>query len=424
MGKRVICLIVTTFLSVALFSQEMNNLQESFLEAEYFFMNEDYSDALPAYLKLYEKMPENANLAFRIGVCYLNIQGKKSLSVSYLEAAAKNISAKHKEGTITQITAPYDALFELGTAYRINYQFDKAKDTFMKYEATLLPDDTENIEFINHEIKVCEIAKNLIAKPVDFTIENLGNLFNDEKSNFNPVISADGKSFAHMVSLKFYDAIMFSRQVNGKWSAPINISPDLQSDGDFYISCLSADGKILFLSRDDNFNSDLYYSVFDGTKWNKCIKLNKNINTKDWESHAFISDDGNYLIFASDRTGGFGGLDLYISRKEKGDWGPAVNLGPEINTPFNEDRPFLINGGKTLFFASQDHNNIGGYDIFRSDMQPNGLWNKPQNLGYPLNTPDDNIFFMPVGNGRSGFISVYRDSDGLGKEDIYKITFK
>jgi tetratricopeptide (TPR) repeat protein len=424
MASKIICLIVISLFSTGLFSQETKILQESFLEAEYFFMKQDYSDALPTYLQLYEKMPDNSNLAFRIGVCYLNVAGKKNLSMSYLEAAVKNISAKHKEGTISQIAAPYEALFELGNAYRINYQFDKAKDAYMKYEATLLPGDTENINFINKEIKVCDNAKNLIAKPVDFTAENMGNIFNDEKSNFSPVISADGKSFAFMVSLKFYDAIMFTRLVNGKWSVPINISPDLQSDGDIYISCLSADGKMLLLSRDDNFTSDLYYSTFDGTKWSKSLKLNKNINTKNWESHAFISEDGNYLIFASDRPGGFGGLDLYISRKENGDWGAAVNLGPEINSPFNEDRPFLINNGKTLFFASQDHNNIGGYDIFRSDMQANGLWNKPQNLGYPFNTPDDNIFFMPTGNGKSGFISLYRDSDGFGREDIYRITFK
>lgn len=424
MANKIICLIVTSLFSIGLFSQETKILQESFLDAEYFFMKQDYSDALPTYLQLYDKMPDNANLAFRIGVCYLNIAGKKNLSMSYLEAAVKNISAKHKEGTISQVTAPYEALFELGNAYRINYQFDKAKDSYMKYQATLLAGDTENINFINKEIKVCDNAKTLIAKPVDFTIENMGNIFNDEKSNFNPVISADGKSFAFMVSLKFYDAIMFSRLVNGKWSVPVNISPDLQSDGDLYISCLSADGKLLFLSRDDNFNSDLYYSTFDGTKWSKTIKLNKNINTKNWESHAFISEDGNFLIFASDKPGGFGGLDLYISRKVNGDWGAAVNLGTEINSPFNEDRPFLINNGKTLFFASQNHNNIGGYDIFRSDMQANGLWSKPQNLGYPLNTPDDNIFFMPTGNGKSGFISIYHDSDGFGREDIYKITFK
>ena len=424
MSKKIVCLVVTMFFSLVLLSQDVKKLQDSFLEAEYFFMNQNYSDALPAYLQLYEKMPESANLAFRIGVCYLNIAGKKNLSVKYLEAASKNISAKHKEGTLTQVAAPYDALFELGNAYRINYQFDKAKNAYMKYEETLLPDDKENINFIDHEIKVCDNAKNLISKPVDFTLENVGNLFNDEKSNYNPVISANGKSFAYMVSLKFYNAIMFSRLVNGKWSIPVNISPDLQTDGDVFISCLSSDGKMLFLSMSDKYNSDLYYSTFDGTKWSKIVKLNKNINTKAWESHAFISEDGNSLVFASDRPGGFGGLDIYISKNENGDWGPAVNSGPEINTPFNEDRPFLINNGRTLFFASQDHNNIGGYDIFKSEMQPNGIWSSPQNLGYPLNTPDDDIFFMPVGNGKSGYISVFREGNGFGREDIYKVTFK
>jgi Tol biopolymer transport system component len=268
------------------------------------------------------------------------------------------------------------------------------------------------------------MAKNLIARPIAYTEENIGELFNDEKANFNPLISADGKSFAFMVSLKFYDAVMFSKLVDGKWTGPINITPELQSDGDFYISCLSADGKLLFLSKDDNYNSDIYSSSFDGISWTKTVKLNKNINTKYWESHGFISETGDKIIFASDRPGGFGGLDLYVSLKVNGDWGTAVNLGPEINTQFNEDRPFLINNGKTIFFSSQGHENIGGYDLFRSDLQSNSLWSKPKNLGYPINTPDDNIFFMPVGDGKVGYYSVFKESGGLGKEDIYKITLK
>ena len=157
------------------------------------------------------------------------------------------------------MAAPYDALYDLGKAYRINFRFDKAKETFTKYSATLFPDDHENIDFIKHEIEVCDMAKDIIAKPVAYSEENIGDLFNDEKDNFNPLISADGKSFAFMVSLKFYDAVMFSRLVNGKWSCPVNITPELQSDGDFYISCLSADGKILFLSKDDNYNSDIIF---------------------------------------------------------------------------------------------------------------------------------------------------------------------
>jgi hypothetical protein len=424
MIKKAICLIVTVFLSFSVFAQENKSQQDSFLEAEFFLMNEDYSDALTYYLQLYEKLPDNYNLAHCIGVCYLNIPGKKNLSVSYLETASKNMSAKHKEGTINEMSAPYEALYDLGKAYRINYKFDKAKEAFIRYSQTLLPDDHENRDFIDHEIKVCDMAKDLISKPIAYSEENVGDLFNDEKSNFNPLISADGKSFAYMVSLKFYDAVMLSRLINGKWSAPINITPELQADGDLFISCLSADGNILLLSKDDDFNSDIYSSTFDGKSWTKIVKLNKNINTKYWESHGFISENGNQMIFASDRPGGFGGLDLYISLKVKGDWGPAINLGPEINTQFNEDRPFLINNGKTLFFSSQGHDNIGGYDLFRSDLQSNTLWSKPKNLGYPINTPDDNIFFMPTNDGKAGYYSVFKESGGFGKEDIYKITLK
>jgi tetratricopeptide (TPR) repeat protein len=424
MSKIAVCLVVTTVFSISVFAQDNKSVQDSFLEAEYFLMNGDYSDALTYYLPLYEKFPDNANLAYCIGVCYLNIQGKKNLSIDYLETATKNMSAKHKEGSLKQTSAPYDALYNLGKAYRINYMFDKAKETYQKYLGTLLPDDHENQDFVKHEIEVCDMAKELIAKPVQYTEENIGELFNDEKANFNPLISADGKSFAYMVSLKFYDAVMFSRLIDGKWTAPINITPDLQADGDIYISCLSANGKLLFLSKSENDNSDIYMSTFDGSKWSKIVKLNKNINTKYWESHGFISESGDQLIFASDRPGGFGGLDLYISKKVDGDWGPPVNIGPEINTQFNEDRPFLVNNGKTLFFSSQGHENMGGYDIFRSDLQSNGLWSVPSNLGYPLNTPDDNFFFMPVGNGHSGYYAIYKNLGGFGKEDIYKITLK
>ncbi len=404
--------------------QDIKPLQDIFTEAEYFFVSDDYQDALPYYLQLYEKLPDNANIAYRIGVCYMNINGKKNLSVEFLEKAARNIAAKHKEGTISQVSAPYDVLFDLAKAYLINNRFDDAGEAFKKYAGTLLPDDNENRNFINQEIKACETAKEMIAKPVSLRIENLGEPFNDEKPNFNPVISADGKTFAFMVSLKFYDAIMLSRLVDGKWTTPVNMTPELQSDGDMFISCLSADGKILFLSKDDNFNSDIYKSTFDGIAWGPNVKLNKNINTKYWESHGFVSVDGNKLIFASDRPGGYGGLDLYTSVKVNGDWGPAINLGPEINTPFNEDRPFLANNGKSLFFSSQGHINMGGYDLFRSDLQPDNRWSQPVNMGFPLNTTDDNIYFMPLENGKSGYCSIFDEKGGYGDEDIYKVTFR
>ena len=183
MRKRIFaCFISSAILCCSLHAQDdIVQLQEHFLEAEYFFLNEDYQDALPCYLQLYEKIPDNGNIAYRIGACYLNITGRKNLAIDYLEKASKNLSAKIKEGSITEYSAPYDALYELGKAYLINYQLDNAKEAFMRYSETLLPDDRENIDFINQQIKSCDIAKDYISKPVSFTEENLGPLFNDDK---------------------------------------------------------------------------------------------------------------------------------------------------------------------------------------------------------------------------------------------------
>ena len=423
MNKRVAILLVALLSFGSVSAQDYRLLQERFLEAEYFFVMEEYAEAVINYLQVYSDMPENANIAFRIGICYLNISGKKDLSIKYLEAASKNMSARHREGSVRHLTAPYEALYELARAYRINFNFDKAIETFLLYKKTLLPNDIANHNFVDQEIKACEFAKTFISSPISFTEENIGELFNDEKSNFNPLISADGKTFVYMSSLKFYDAIMFSRLQDGKWSGPINIYPDLQIDGKISISCLSKDGTTLFFSRIVNDNSDIYFSTFNGTTWAPAKMLNRNINTRYWESHAFLSEDGSSLVFASDRPGGFGGLDLYISTKINGDWGPAINMGPTINTPFNEDRPFFTNNDNALIFCSQGHNTMGGYDLFRSDKS-NGVFGIPVNMGYPLNTPDDDTYFMPYGDGKSGYIFKEKESEGFGGNDIYRIILK
>lgn len=425
MVRTVSILILTLLLGNSLYSQNFRKNQETFMEAEYFLMYEDYADALPYYQRLSKDYPENYNLVYRIGLCYLNLPGQKNLATDYLDRASRNSSASYREGSLSQTTAPYEVWYYLGEACRINYQFEKAKEAFKKYRETLLPDDTENIIFIDHQIGVCDDATTLMENPVQFTEENLGELINDSNSNFNPVVSSDGNAMAYMSSLKFYDAVFVVRKDKNRWSSPVNITPELQSDGDLYISYLSPDGTTLYLSRDDDNNSDIYVSRYDGTKWSVATKLDKTINTKGWESHAVLTDDGKSMIFASDRPGGFGGLDLYISYlNADGTWGNPVNLGPEINTPFNEDRAFLSGNGQHLFFTSQGHFNMGGFDLFRSDRNQNGQWSKPQNLGYPINTPDDDVFFMPVNNGNGGYMSLYREGKGFGKEDIYLITFK
>jgi len=406
-------------------SQDNLRIQEAFYEAEYFLMRGDYSDALPYYQGIYTAMPENANIAFRIGLCYLNIEGSKNMAIEYLERASQQVTAKYREGSLRQTDAPYEALFFLGDAYRINYMFEKAREAYSEYRETLLEFDIENIMYVDQQIASCNNAPALMASPVKFTVETVDPIINDNNINFFPVFSADGKSMAFMTSMKFYDAIIFTRMVRNQWTPPLNITPELQSDGDHYVSFLSAAGDMMLLSKDDNINSDIWMSSFDGSRWEPARKLKKEINTKYWEAHGFITEDGSTMIFSSDRPGGFGGLDLYISKLgDDGEWGKPVNMGPEINTPFNDDRPFLIKNATILFFASQGHYNMGGYDIFRSDMQYNGLWSKPVNLGYPLNNPDDNIFFFPSEGGKAGYMSLSGREDGAGKADIYRIRFK
>ncbi len=414
-------------LSAALVCRSQDNirLQEAFYDAEYFLMRGDYADALPYYHGIFTAMPENSSIAFRIGLCYLNLEGSKNMAIEYLEKASQNLTGKYREGSLRQTEAPYEALFFLGDAYRINYMFEKAREAYSRYRQTLLPTDVENLMFIDQQIAACNNAPALMAAPVKFTIEEVDDIINDANDNFFPVVSPDGKAIVYMTSMKFYDAIMFSHFVRNEWTAPVNITPELQSDGDHYVSCITSGNTMLILSKDDNINSDIWTSKYDGMRWEPARRLKKEINTKYWEAHGFVTEDGSTLVFASDRPGGFGGLDLYVSKLgPDGEWELPVNMGPEINTPFNEDRPFLINAGKTLFFASQGHRNMGGYDIFRSDIQYNGLWSTPENLGYPLNNPDDNVFFCPADNGKSGYLSLSDRNSGAGRADIYRISFK
>jgi len=215
-SKRVVLFVL--ILSTACFAEAQDNirLQEAFYEAEYFLMRGDYSDALPYYQGIFAAMPDNASIAFRIGLCYLNIEGSKHLAIEYLENASQKVHAKYREGSLRQTDAPYEAIFFLGDAYRINYMFEKARDAYMRYRETLLPGDIENMMFVDQQIAACSNAPAIMATPVRFTLEPVDNMINDRNDNFSPVISADGESIAFMTAMKFYDAIMVSRKVRNE----------------------------------------------------------------------------------------------------------------------------------------------------------------------------------------------------------------
>ncbi len=423
-GKRFI--VTFWFLTLGLavsFAQKSltkEEIKKKMVEGNSFFLFEEYSDALPYYLDLLKIFPDNNNLNYRIGRCYLNIPGEKHKAIEYLEKAVKDISLKYRENSLRETHAPLEAYFYLGDAYRVNNQLDKAIAAY-KYFLEHLDPKKYDKQVVEDQIQACLNAKELQAHPLYLAEKDLGKPINSRFSDYRPAVSGNQQVLVFTRKLPFYDAVFFSQKENGVWTPPINLTPQLGIDQDFYSASLSWDGKTLYLYKNDQYDGNLYISKYDGTRWSKVIRLNDHINTKYWESHACVTKDGNTLYFTSNRKGGYGGLDIYVSHRDSsGDWGPPQNLGPVINTKYNEETPFISEDGKTLFFSSRGHFNMGGYDIFYSNLLENGEWSKPLNMGYPINTTDDDLFYQPVGEGYYAYISKFSDQ-GLGKMDIFKI---
>jgi tetratricopeptide (TPR) repeat protein len=412
--------LLATFLTPELFSQTKEEIRNNFYDAESWILFEAYKDALPIYQQLLKNSPNNANYKYRIGQCYMNIPGEKARAVSYLEEAVKNINPKYKEGKFTETGAPYDALYYLANAYRINNQIDKALKTYERFRKNL-NSEVYDTAVVNLQIQSCLNARELIRMPLYVKMKNIGNRINDVNNDFNPVVSDKEDIIVYSRSQAFYDALLYSVKINGVWSEPQNMNEILKVDRDLLPTSISKDGKDLYLYSSADYDGIIYRSRFENGTWTPIVKLNENINTKYWESHATISHDNKKLYFTSNRKGTLGGLDIYVSsRDSSGDWGPAVNLGPVINTPYNEESPFLSSDDKTLFFSSRGHFNMGGYDIFYSTLLDNGEWSVPLNVGYPINTTDDDVFFKPLNQGYEGYIAK-EIPGGYGKQDIYRI---
>ncbi len=423
--KRIIILAVFLFPFLAGYSQYSKEVKRAFLDGEYFLALESYPDALEGYQKVYQADPENANINYRVGICYLNIPGKKEQAIPYLEKAVKKTTDKYKEGNIKETKAPRDAFFFLGTAYLLQYRFDDAKTYFEKYLKYLDPaTDSLDYAFVKQEISAVDRARDYMAHPVAVSLENAGKNINNTKANFDPVVSGDESTLVYVTSLKFYDAVFYAKRKSRGWSTPRNITPEIQSDGDLYPAGISFDGKTLFLSRSDRFDSNIWVSYLKDGKWTKAEKMGKNINTKYWESSATLAPDGKMLYFTSNRKGGYGGLDIYVSHYNEatGEWGPATNLGPVINTEFNEETPFLSKDGQTLYFSSQGHTSMGGFDIFYASRK-NGGWSEPKNVGYPVNSTDDDLFFVPIVARVYGYYSMFDPEKSIGNTDIFRVEF-
>jgi len=426
------------------FSQT-GQFKEIFIDAEYKFMYENFKGAIPLYKKVLKEQPDNANINYRLGLCYLNLekQDDKIKAIPYLKKAVKNITNDYNEGSYKEDHAPKDAYFYLGNAYRLDMQFENAINVYEKFKSMLSVKEVYYISFVKREIQATRNAIELTKFPVKLDIEPLGKAINTNKYVENyPVVSDDEQTIVFTKGTKNnfstdvqidmndpdyqMDSLYFTRKINGNWSPVINITKMLSSRYDKMVpTSLSADGNTLYFVIDKNDNGDIYTSNYKNGTWSKGKKLNGNIDTRFWESHACVSVDGKALYFTSDRPGGYGGMDIYVSYKDAdGNWGKAINLGPTINTEYDEETPFILDDNKTLYFSSQGHYSMGGFDIFHSRLMSNNKWSTPLNLGYPINTVGNDLFYVPKSNGSYAFFPLNSKniSDrGVGGDDIYTI---
>jgi hypothetical protein len=413
------------------------SFSQRFSDAEHHLLNDNYFLALNIFLDLHNEQPDNANINYKVGFCYMNIQGSKLLAIPYLEKAIQNVSEKYIEFEANEKRAPVLAYYYMAKAYHHDYKFDKAIEYFEKFRPYIRAKDIERLNDLELNINMCKYGKELVKNPVKIKITNLGDSINSSGPDYAPCVTADegmiiftsrrdgttGERIADD-GMYYEDIYVSHKKEDGTWEKAKHLGENINTnDHDASVS-VSADGNIVFIYKavkSKHQDGDIYFSRLNGDIWSYPEKLGSDINTKYWETHACISANGQELFFVSDRPGGFGGRDIYRCVKlPNGEWSKAQNLGSTINTKYDEDGVFMHPNGKDLYFSSVGHQSMGGFDIFMSSRNEDGTWSKPENIGYPINTPDDDIFFVTSADGKRAFYSSDHEG-GFGEKDIYMI---
>lgn len=391
-------------------------------DANYFKMF--YSKALESYQAANKFNPNNAELNAKIGHCLMRTS-ERAEALTLLQKAYKLDSKM--DGYF---------VFLLGNAFHLNNQFDEA----LKYYRIAKTNGTK-IEpslsmMVDKKVAECNAGKKIIKLPINVKIEGLDAAINTENEEYVPVITAD-ETEIFFTSRRpstvgggtdpnigdFYEDIYYSKKENGNWTNAVNLGSPVNSEFHDATVGLSLDGQKLFLYRDNKKgDGNILVSEKKGEKWSTPIELPEPINSKYQETSACYSFDGNTIYFVSDRPDGRDGKDIYKATKDgNGVWGKEENLGMTINTADDEDAVFLHPDGKTLYFSSKGHGSMGGYDIYTSVFEK-GKWSKPQNIGFPINTSDDDVCFVLTASGDYGYYTSIK-AEGKGKRDIYKVTF-
>lgn len=434
MIKKIMYLSVLLMFSITTVSAQKSIIEKSedqvkMFNAQQRFYAGDYQGALNVYNDLLKSIPNDANILFHIAECYFSM----NQFVQALDNAkkAKSIDPKANE----------DISLLLGKLYFMDGNIDSALIEFTAFKAAVGEGKKANESDINVFLSQVNQAKVLMAKPVNVKIDNVGEVINSEYDDKNPSITADGRTLIFTSrrpgkssaldiegDKKYYEDIYISRwdSVKKTWADAELVPGAINTEGHDACTSISPDGKAIFVYRNDtegeSRGGDIYFSKLSSSgKWGSPVTIGKPVNTTFFEGGACISPDGSMLYFVSERPeGGFGHADIYVSkRKSRSEWDVPVNLGPDVNTTEDEGGIFLAPDGKTLFLSSNGYNSMGGYDIFKT-VNENGKWSKPVNLGYPINTLDNDMSLTLSVDAQAGYFTSDRKG-GKGDLDIYKV---
>ncbi|NMM48620.1 OmpA family protein [Marinigracilibium pacificum] len=337
----------------------------------------------------------------------------------------------------------FDVLYWIGRGYQYGYDFSSALEYYQRYYDKLYADvnyrgmDKVTVKEVEKKIQEAKNGIEFMANPMNFSIVNVGSQINSPMPDYGPVLNEDETIMIFTSRRKEdnlnqdvfednfpYEDIFISYKKDGQWTQARNIGDAVNTPFHDSNLALSADGNDLYIYMDEN-EGDIYISSrIDDSTWSEPEPLSDAINSLNFnEKSISISPDKSIMFFSSNRPGGFGGDDIYYATKnEKGEWSRSKNLGPVINTEYNEDGPFIDYDGKTLYFSSNGRGGMGGYDLFKVEYDSVGdTWGDPVNLGYPINTPDDDIYFVSTKDGKRGYYASIRE-DGMGFTDIYMVT--
>ena len=381
--------------------------------------------------------PDNANYNYRKGYLVLETRKDSKTALPFLIKAVSNNKKKYDAYSSKEISAPFDAFFHLGHCYHLAGDIENAVINYNLFleksitKSSLVPQAKINL-------KQCENAKNLMKNPVNVNLKNIGSAVNNEYPDYSPVISLDGSALYYTsrrpwedkksdnfkdVSTNFYteDVYVSYMDFDSTWTSAVKLD-FCRPDRNEATIAVSSDERKIYLYEDTTGNGDVYYSDFYSQKFNEIKKLEiSEINTDAWETHCYLSLDKSKMYFVSDRPGGFGGRDIYVTKKnEDNTWSKAENLGANINSAADEDSPFLSVDGKQLFYSSNGEKSMGGFDVMVCEIESDGNWGVSKNVGYPFNSTNDDIFYTTTIDGLRGYMTSFR-GDGFGEKDIYEI---